>query len=163
MQHPRNIWTILVTSKSKKVVITKIYIFERASTGKHYIFPSMLESINSSALSCPHNTWKKSQWKHIDIIKELWVLNEPCTNKPFMVGLDMAKIAGFVETDSLIALSTWVESQPLKLRNSTAEKLIQYWRCPLYIFNIPYWGMWHDRSYIVKGNYLIIENATNTR
>jgi len=34
------------------------------------------------------------------------VHNEPCTNKPFMVGLDMAKIGGFVETDSLIALST---------------------------------------------------------
>jgi hypothetical protein len=34
------------------------------------------------------------------------MLNKHCTNKPFIVGLDMAKIAGFVETDSLIALRT---------------------------------------------------------
>jgi len=131
MQHSRYIWTILVTSKSKKVVITKIYIFERASTGKHYISPACLKA--SIVVHSPHNTWKKSQWKHINIIKELWVHNEPCTNKPFMVGLDMAKIGGFVETDSLIALSTWVESQPLKLRNSIAEKLNNSFG-PLYIF-----------------------------
>lgn len=34
------------------------------------------------------------------------MLNKLGTNKPFKVGLDMAKIAGFVETDSFIALST---------------------------------------------------------
>ena len=105
------------------MVITKIYIFKRASTCKHYIFSSMTESFNSSALSCLNDNKTIVKMKNMDIIKQLWLLNEPCTNKPFMVGLDIAKIAGFVETDSLIALSTWVESQPLKLRNSITEKL----------------------------------------
>jgi len=109
MQHSRNIWTILVTFKSKKVVITKIYIFERVPLANTIFSLACLKASIAvhSAVHIIHG--KKSQWKHIDIIKELWVLNEPCTNKPFMVGLDMAKIAGSVETDSLIALSTWVE------------------------------------------------------
>lgn len=102
-----------------KEVITKIYIFERASTCKHYMFPDMIKSINCSALSCPRNTQKMSrQKKNINIVTmEMWMLNKLGTNKPFKVGLDMAKIAGFVETDSFIALSTWAESQPLNFKN----------------------------------------------
>ena len=124
-----------------------------------------LGNILSSTLYIKKKT--KSQWKNINIIKELWVLDEPCTNKPFMVGLDMAKIAGFVETDSLIALSTWVEPQPLKLRNSIAEKFIlpklsKMSIAFIYLLNIIHWGMWHDRIYI-EGNYLLIENTTNAR
>lgn len=52
------------------------------------------------------------------------MLNKLGTNKPFKVGLDMAKIAGFVETDSFIALSTWAESQPLNFKNSTKKKFM---------------------------------------
>jgi len=66
----------------------------------------MTESFNSSALSCPNDNETSVKMKNMGIIKQLSVLNKPCTNKPFTVGLDIAKIAGFVETDSLIALST---------------------------------------------------------
>lgn len=53
-------------------LITKIYIFERASTCKHYMFPSMIKSINSSALSCSNNTKKNVKLKKIiNIIMEM--------------------------------------------------------------------------------------------
>ena len=101
---------ILPTSKTNesyyRVVITEIYVVKRASTCKNYIFSSMTESFNSSALSCPNDNETSVKMKNMGIIKQLSVLNKPCTNKPFTVGLDIAKIAGFVETDSLIALST---------------------------------------------------------
>ena len=74
----------------------------------------MTESFNSSALSCDNDNKTIVKMKNMDIIKQLLLLNELCTNKPFMVGLDIAKITGFVETNYLIALSTSVESQPLK-------------------------------------------------
>ena len=45
-------------------LITKIYIFERASTCEHYMFPSMIKSINSSALGCSNNTKKMSNLKN---------------------------------------------------------------------------------------------------
>lgn len=53
-------------------LITKIYIFERASTCEHYMFPSMIKSINSSALSCSNNTKKNVKLKKIiNIIMEM--------------------------------------------------------------------------------------------
>jgi hypothetical protein len=40
--------------------------------------------------------------------------DESHRNKPFMVGFDIAKMTGLLESDSRIALSTWLSRKNMK-------------------------------------------------